>query len=218
VNVIFERQYDWAFLPIKKKADEVDSSIKELYEDNFRWLRQNRKKEYCAPWRVGNELGWYVCSPIDVTIYPLDDFEMSLDPNEMENIHKVLGFKNLWKRENSYISLKDDWLKLYQFKGKTGSWDTMFIPNGEGTVEWRLGFSIVIPNEYSLLICPLEENKGYSIPYGVLTSKQLSSMNSNGGVSIAIKPQKILKICRGEPIGRIILISTNSIKASHEYK
>lgn len=205
MKVIFKREFEWALLPEKKQFSSSDFDNKKLYENNFRWLRQNRKKELCFPWRSGNELGWYICSPIDVTLYPLEDIELSLDPKELENIHKVLGFKNLWKREGSYISVSNDWMKLYQFKGNTSSWETMFIPNGEGTIEWRLGFSVVIPDEYSILISPLEGDLGYSIPFGLLTKKHLSSMNSNGGISIALNPLKKVKLSRGAPIARIIV-------------
>ncbi len=218
MKVEFKKEYEWSLLPAKISVQSSVFDNSELYENNFRWLRQYRKKELCFSWRAGNELGWYIRSPIDVTLYPIEDTELSLDQKEFENINKVLGFKSLWKRENSFISVSNDWMKLYQFKSGSESWETMFIPNGEGSIEWRLGFTSIIPDDYSILICPLEDYSGYTVPYGILTKKYLDVMNAHGGISIAITPHSKVKLSRGDPIARVILISNQSVKAEHEYK
>jgi hypothetical protein len=216
MNVKFFREFDWSVLPIKKNYQPKQYDNRKLYSDNFRWVRQYRRKELCTPWRIGNELGWYVLSPIDVTIDYIDDMELTLDEKELESIHKLLGFKNLWKRDNGIIAVSNDWMKLYQFEGKDNQWETMFIPNGEGTFEWRLGFSMSIPNGYSILICPLEGCTDYTVPYGLLTEKHLSRMKGNGGISIAVKPHKKTQIRRGQSIARLILISNESLTIGHE--
>lgn len=218
MNITFRKEFDWAVLPEKKQIVPADHDNSELYSKNFRWVRQYRKKELCLPWRAGNELGWYILSPIDVTLYPVDDVELHLEPEELESTHRILGFKNLWKRDRSYISVPNDWMKLYQFRSGDQSWDAMFLPNGQGSVEWRQGFSISIPDKHSLLVMPIDSNAGVSIPFGLLTKKQLDQMSENGGVSLAVVPREKTTLTRGQPVARIILVSNESICAKATYE
>jgi hypothetical protein len=217
MNVTFKREFEWAILPKKQSVQVTEHDNRELYEQNFRWVRQYRKKEFCLPWRVGHELGWYLYCPIDVTVYPIEDCELSLDERELESAHKLLNLRSIWKRENSYISVTNDWMKLYQFKGKNSNWEAMFIPNGDGTAEWRQGFSVATPDNYSLLISPLEKDLGLGVHYGLLLDKHNSAMRDNGGMSIAIKPNKIVRLNRGQPIARLIPIANESINMGCEY-
>lgn len=216
MKITFTKNYNWAILPKKKKYHISEYDHRDLYDSNFRWVRKTRQKELCMPWRIGNELGWYILSPIDILMSPVDDVEIHLDEKELEDTQKFLGFKNLWKRDDSYISVSNDWMKLYQYRGVNGNWEAMFIPNGEGSIEWRLGFSIKIPKGYSLLLCPIEGAEKYEIPFGLLPEKYVNEMSSGDGISIAITPKVKFQLSRGEPFARIILIENETINAECE--
>lgn len=93
----------------------------------------------------------------------------------------------------------------------------MFVPNGDGTVEWRLGWSAEIPAGYYLLLLPFEERKGWELPTGLLDQKTLSRQAGTIGMSIPIKPLTTTTIRRGEIIGRLVLLPKESLVAKAEF-
>ncbi|WP_158828117.1 hypothetical protein [Streptomyces sp. NRRL S-118] len=161
---------------------------------------------------MGQELGWRVSSPVDITFSPLEQVEVD-GIAEAQEIGKVTNLSELWLRRKSQIATaKSNWLHLYQFKGGQG-WESMFLPNGVGTVEWRLGWSVDIPQGYFLLVLPGETTmEGVEILTGVLSSSATDRMSENG-VSLAMKPTTTVTIRRKQPIARIVLLHADSLRA-----
>jgi hypothetical protein len=209
----FSKIFPWAILPIKEKVnaslfDEED----QIMHDNLRWFRKMRVREHCRSWKMSSELGYVVKSPISCSISPFIDFELesSIDPDELKVFASVSGVNQFWNRPGLSIGIEGgEWLKLYQFKHDQ-KWNTFFVPNGEGTVEWHLGFKIELPAHHFILVLPYDYNSAYSIPYGILDSKTLSRLNSDLGMSIALKPLQKTQIARGTPLARIIPITQES--------
>ena len=217
MEIVFTSHYDWV-LPPRKNTIAVPKEELAVY-DTFRWVRRSRRKELCYPWRLGQGLGWDVPSPIDVTIHPFDDIEISAAPAELENAHRTLGLNNFWDRGETFLSVSHDWMRLYQFRGAGNKWEGMFIPNGEGTVEWRLGFSADLPDGYSLLIAPHQDTTAIDVPYGVLSKKDVDKMNRIGGLSVPIKPKATkTSLRRHDPIARLILIETATLTCDTTYR
>lgn len=90
----------------------------------------------------------------------------------------------------------------------------MFIPNGQGTVEWRLGFSVTGVGDHAVLIMPVGvDNLGVEV--GVLTAASLRRMEATG-FSIAVAPRAPVAISRGQEIARIVLLHSDSLRVRAE--
>ena len=102
------------------------------------------------------------------------------------------------------------WLHAYRFREGDG-WGNMFLPNGHGTVEWRLGW---LPDDFephSIMIFPAEESQDLGVLVGVLTPSSLARMQATG-FSIAIRPLTDVAIRQGQEIARIVLVGPESLK------
>ncbi|MFE3856075.1 hypothetical protein ACFXPN_33715 [Streptomyces griseorubiginosus] len=218
VEVRFRPLYEWALPPAKYTVDRQRSrDDAALYRDNFRFARAERRPEHCAPWVMGQELGWQIRSPIDVAFTPLDQIELDgiTDP---EGAGRAANRTELWQREKSHLAVeKTSWLHLHQFRTPRG-WENMFLPNGAGTVEWRLGWAADIPRGYFLLVMPLPGLDGLDVPVGILTSTVIARMGQDNGVSIAIRPTAKTQVRRGEPLARIVLLHADSLQARGLYE
>lgn len=205
--------YPWAILPEKVRVDRTESRDRQISYAHFRWLRALRQREDCAPWRLGQEIGWYVRSPIDVQLTPLDDLQFEASPDELDQISAFSGRPEFWQRNGFYIATRrSDWLRLFQFEGAAG-WENMFVPNGGGSVEWRLGWAVNVPSAYFILILPAEGCDGLDVPIGVLAPSALSRM-AQTGFSIAVQPVEAVKIRRGQAVARIVLVSGEALRAT----
>jgi hypothetical protein len=219
MEVRFRAKYPWALLPYKCTIDiRTAKADAEMYERSFRWLRRNRVEQLCWPWRLGQEVGWVVPSPVDVEMSPLEDVEGWCPMDEMENFGMATGHTEIWMREKNFLALKKtDWLRLYEVKFGSG-WETMFVPNGEGTVEWHLGWALDIPSDYYLMILPAGELKELEVPVGILDPATVKRLSDDRGISIAIRPRKKIKLQRRQPIARIVLLPAESLKAKAEFQ
>src|SRR5829696_2732861 len=134
---------------------------------------------------MGHELGWRIISPVDIALTPLDQIE--LDGNDDPGgAAAAVDRVELWKRERSHLAVeKTSWLHLHQFAAN-GRWENMFLPNGEGTVEWRLGGGVTVPGGYLLLTLPSGRHSSLDVPVGVLSSSAIAKMNAGNGFSIAV--------------------------------
>jgi hypothetical protein len=163
---------------------------------------------------MGQELGWRIPSPIDVTLSPLDQVEVASDgdPRAAAN---AAARAELWQRERSTLAVdRTSWLHLYQFRTEAG-WENMFLPNGAGSVEWHLGWNVDLPRGYFLLVTPLETTpEGLDIPTGVISSTVCGRMNHGNGFGIAVRPTQPVTITRGQHIARIVLLHADSLQAS----
>jgi hypothetical protein len=205
--------YPWALLPHKNRINQREArSSADLYDRHFRWIRRRRVAERCTPWRLGQELGWYVLSPVDVTMTPLDDIEVEFDDSELGTLGEVCGRQDLWRRQRSQLATsRTDWLRMFQFRNRDDTWSNMFVPNGEGTAEWRLGWSVDTPANLFMFIfgCNVD---GLEIPMGVLPPPVLSRMNESTGLSIAVRPLREVRISRGQPVARFILLPDTALR------
>lgn len=220
MSIRFSAKYDWALLPFKNSVSADDAKrTAEIYEQNFRWLRAYRTPEQCWPWRVGQELGWLVPSPVDISLSPLHDQEITADfPNEeLVELYKITGWTELWRRDRSSIGFpKAPWLRLYDFHTDDG-WQTMFVPNGQGTVEWKLGWRLEVEEGQIAVVLPLSIVLGFEIPVGVFTAKTLANLNALHGISIALRPLRKLTMKRGQPIARIVVCAADTLSVKAEF-
>jgi hypothetical protein len=92
----------------------------------------------------------------------------------------------------------------------------MFIPNGQGSAEWRLGWALRIPEDNFLLVTSLDDPTDLTVPTGVLTARQVNRTWEDGGFSIAVRPERALTLTRGQPIARIVLLAKQSLQSKIE--
>ncbi|MFF4557699.1 hypothetical protein [Streptomyces sp. NPDC001422] len=213
--VLFRPAHSWAIVPERRRVDRAaakDTSA--AYRKSFRHVRAERRPEHCAPWVMGQELGWRIPSPIDVTLSPLDQIEVASD-GDPRAAAGAAARAELWQRERSSLAVdRTSWLHLYQFRTEAG-WENMFLPNGAGSVEWHLGWNVELPRGYFLLVAPLEDGPpGLDIPTGVMSSTVCSRMNEGNGFGIAIRPTTSVTLSRGQHIARLILLHADSLQAS----
>ncbi|MEU2959007.1 hypothetical protein ACFWQ1_25305 [Streptomyces albidoflavus] len=218
VDVRFHQLHPWALPPQQHQVNRQPSRTKaRLLRENFRYTRAERQPEHCAPWVMGQELGWRVLSPADISFTPLDQIELDAveDP---EGAGRAANRTELWQREKSHLAVeKTSWLHLHQFKTARG-WENMFLVNGAGTVEWRLGWGIDVPRGYFLLIVPSEQTPtGLEVPTGILSNTATSRMSQENGLSIAVRPTAPVAVRRDQEIARIVLLHADSLQARSVY-
>ncbi|WP_328437558.1 hypothetical protein OHA71_10555 [Streptomyces sp. NBC_00444] len=219
VEVRFRKLHPWSLPPQQREVDRHPSrDYATALRENFRFVRADRRPEHCAPWVMGQELGWRLHSPIDIALTPLDQIELDAvtDP---EAAGRAANRSELWQREKSHLAVeKTSWLHLYQFKASRG-WENMFIPNGAGTVEWRLGWAADVPRGYFMLVLPLETPvAGLDIPTGVLSSTSIGRMSEENGMGIAVRPTAPTTLRRGQEIARLVLLHADSLQARSVYE
>jgi hypothetical protein len=220
ILVEFDKAFAWAELPYKISVDSGAAKWREsVVAENFRWWRQSRVSEKCLSWRLARELGWVVPSPVDVTMQPLRDVEIS--PVSLSSAEMAwLAPRDIWQREGSAIAVdkqRGAWMRLYDFKNGE-HWESMFIPNGQGSIEWKLGWRMKAPPDYALLIVPFENTVGLEVIPGVLNHKYLTALSQGAGLAIAIRPLEGVSIARGQPIARIVLLHTDALRVSDNLK
>jgi hypothetical protein len=218
-TVEVSRLYPWAILPGKRHIDRAEAREEaQLLAGHFRYHRQFRRAEACPPWVMGQELGWVLCSPVTVELGQLDDVQLAAhDGAALHEAGQLFGREEFWRRGEGFIATaRNDWLRTHQFRGPDGEWQGMFLPNGQGSVEWRLGFALRIPADYFLLVSALNDADGFTVPTGVLTDRQVNRTWDDGGFSIALRPDRRAIVNRGQPIARIVLLPRESLQARIE--
>jgi hypothetical protein len=88
----------------------------------------------------------------------------------------------------------------------------MFLPNGEGTVEWHLGWAARIPDDHLLMVSAID-GAALEVPTGVMTPRQVNRTWDGIGMSVAIKPTRPVRLARGEPFARITLLHRDTLQA-----
>jgi len=177
----------------------------------MRWVRSAAA---CPPWVMGQELGWIISSPVDVTMDRLDDIQFGAESEaEMAAVGHMLNRTEVWQRGSGWMATRPaGWLRFIQFKGHNGGWEAMFVPNGQGTVEWRLGWAASIPDDMFLLIMGLE-GRSLQVPMGIMTAKHVNRTAETGGMSIAVRPLREITVTRGTPIARMVLLHRDTLQA-----
>ncbi|MFC5701443.1 hypothetical protein ACFPVX_09105 [Cohnella faecalis] len=208
LEVTFVKMTPWAIPPVKEKL-----VVHPVPDEDFRWIKQRRVKGACWPYRAAKELGWTIRSPIDVDIEPVSEMQITTEkPEEIAQIQHLSGISYWQQRENIYLGVKPSgWFQLHQFKVRN-NWYQMFIPNGEGTFEWRLGWSIKIPNEHVLLFQPLEDtDSSFVVHPGLLTAKGLERFHSGLGLPIAFEPRQTRRIRRNDPLAKLLVLHQSAL-------
>ncbi|MGH3498335.1 MAG: hypothetical protein ACRDSH_17545 [Pseudonocardiaceae bacterium] len=154
-------------------------------------------------------------SPIRATIEPVEDIPVDVEESDAQTLGGVLGPDfQLWSRRVSSIAVRrNSWLRLYQFRGSDGGWQGMFLPNGEGTVEWRLGWSAELPASHFMIVLPLDEERRFDVPTGVLSSKQMQVLAGTGGMSLPFRPACRFAVERGDPLARVMVVPADALTA-----
>jgi hypothetical protein len=206
--VEFAARATWALLPLpaeRKRAPEPPP------DQAFRWLGSRRIPERCGPSQMAAQLGWVVRSPMNVTVGPLTQIEIATDDgDELQELSLVLPSHELWRREDGYLAVpRPNWLRLYQARFGTG-WEATFVPNGQGTFEWHLGWTMTIPQGYAVLVMG-HEQCALDVPMGVLREPVIARLNQGHGQAIAIRPSAEISIRRGDPIARLVLLHPDSL-------
>ncbi|MDG4817008.1 MULTISPECIES: hypothetical protein [unclassified Micromonospora] len=215
VEVAFTQVQPWALVPQPHRVDrKAARDERDLYQDHFRYKRITRLPVECPPWVLGQELGWMIRSPVTMRMTPVEDIDFSMPEEEdLRPVASKIGRSELWRRGTDWIATRDtDWLRFHDFQTSAG-WESMFLPNGYGTVEWRLGWSVRVPDRYFVLVIggPIAE---LEVPVGVIPAKTVNAMTSQGGFSIAVAPRHPVSIRRGDPIARLVLLHPDSLQAA----
>ncbi|MFJ1796567.1 hypothetical protein [Kitasatospora griseola] len=206
----FRRIEPWALLPERHTVDIDGAKERErLYRENFRYVRASRQPEFCAPWTLGQSIGWRIRSPVDITLTPLPQIEVSAE--ETESAAQSTGKQEVWLRSGTALAMdRPPWLHLYQFQ-EGDRWGNMFIPNGQGTVEWRLGWMPDDVTPHSVMTFAGDELPELGVQVGVLTSASLGRMESSG-FSVAVRPRRPVNVRRGQEIARMVLVGPESLR------
>ncbi len=202
-SVEFRPKFSWALCPERRKSPEPKLEIEHTA---FRWLRAGRRASRCGPFKLGERLGWIVRAPVDVVLEPFDEIQFACDDEELELTMLVLGLAESWQRGDARIGIRQTLgLRAYDFQAGD-HWEAMFLPNGEGTLEWRMGFEALIPDDHSLVLMGLADNVAFDIILGMLPAAILRRMNETTGFSIALRPKAKTRISRGQPIARLLVL------------
>ncbi|MBT2411120.1 hypothetical protein J7I94_11175 [Streptomyces sp. ISL-12] len=217
-EIEFTALYPWSLLPDKPRVDRAAARAeRDLYTAEFRHVRITRLPEDCPPWALGRTLGWTVRSPVSCTMTPLTDTDVGVpDGEDARAVSLRAGGGQMWRRGTDWISVADGhWLRLYDFRNADGTWEAMFLPNGQGSAEWRLGIAVTCAEPYFLMVLPLDPPlEGLDVPVGILGAKTVNAMTAGGGISIAVRPTRPLEVRRGQPVARLVLLHPDTLRAN----
>ncbi|MGW6875902.1 hypothetical protein [Streptomyces xanthophaeus] len=218
-EVTFTPLQPWALLPGKPRTDRAAARAeRDTYQASFRYLRIPRLPADCPPWILGQELGWRVRSPLTLTMKPLEDIGLTVpDSEDPQQVGRRLGGQGMWQRGKDWIATGHaPWLHLGDYRTPGGGWEGMFLPNGMGTVEWRLGWAATLPPGTFLMVIPPPDGPppGLTVPYGVIPAKAVNAMRERGGMSIAVRPDREVTVHRGQDVARIVLLHSDSLRAT----
>jgi hypothetical protein len=224
MEVVFRAIYPWAVLPRKIK---IDAKAKEaearMFEEQFRWIRISRSAELCWPWRLGQELGWVIDSPVTIAMDALHDVEAMCPPADNRALSVAANCTEAWSFKDDQGNLQRahytryaGWVGLYDFRNGD-HYERMFYINGQGSVEWVLGWEMRIPPQYFAMLLPYEHIPNLEVLVGLIDHKNLKKPGKSG-LSIAIRPTGPVQLRRGQPIARVILLHGDSLRFEAKYE
>lgn len=200
----FECMFPWALEPTKAAVDVRSArSRRELLRNGFSTARAERQPEFCPPWVQGQTLGWRIHSPIDVELSPLHQTEIAKS-DHAGSVAAALGHGQVWVRGETALAVSPtSWLNGFEYV-QGDERHNMFIPNGLGTAEWRLGWRVQEHGSFGLLIMP-SGNVDIGVEVGYFSPTMLERLQEKG-LSIAIRPSAITHIRRDQEIAWLIPI------------
>ncbi|MFD4246837.1 hypothetical protein ACFWP3_35400 [Streptomyces sp. NPDC058525] len=147
---------------------------------------------------------------------PLDDTDVAVpDTEDPHQVGRSLGRQGMWQRGKDWIATANStWLHLGDYRNAADGWEAMFLPNGLGTVEWRLGWAVTIPPGTFLMVMPPPDGPpdGLTVPLGVIPAEAVNRMGERGGMTIAVRPHRDVTVHRGQDIARIVLLHSDSLR------
>ena len=206
----FSQLSPWAIPPTKYDLNlSAAREKRKLSAESFTYIRAERQPEFCPPWVQGATLGWRISSPTDITLSPLRQVEITGGEQTSESARAV-GMNQVWIRDSATLAVEQQsWLTSYEFETSQGS-QTMFLPNGLGTVEWRLGWSATTADDFGLLVIPSPETPDLGVQIGLFSSTTIKRLHGTG-MSIAISPRRELTLSRGDEIARLVPSSREAL-------
>ena len=120
------------------------------------------------------------------------------------------------KLERAHYTRQAGWIGLYDFRNGD-HYERMFYVNGQGSVEWVMGWEMRIPPQYFVMLMPYEQIPNLEVIVGLLDHKNLKRPGKSG-LSIAIRPTGPVQLTRGQPIARIILLHGDSLRIDAKYE
>ncbi|WP_127586484.1 hypothetical protein [Paenibacillus koleovorans] len=212
--VKFKQLLDIAILPIQEKVEEP-----QLHDTGSRWIHTRRVKGVCWPYRIAKEVGWTIVSPIDIAIQPVQEIQTSADnPAEFARLKQLMPMEDWVQKKDVLIGISPAaWYKVHEYSWN-GLFYPMFLPNGEGTFEWRQGWSVEVPDSHVVLFQPVETQDGRFIAYpGLLAGPAIARVQERIGMPIAFEPVKACRIRRGEPIAKMLVLPKSVLGLKSEY-
>ncbi len=199
----FLKLNDWSIIPEKNKGESPNSK---KFED-LRYVYHQRIKGFCRPYVLAQRISWEIRSPIEVQVEPVEEYQLSCKEEELQSLGNTLNIDYWVKRGDVFLGLKPDgWFRLHQAK-MNGQWHNLFIPNGERTFEWRLGWGLECTEDQIAMLLPAEGQDKIKVHSGILESGALNRFNEAGtGMSLAIEPMKKAIIKRNEVIAKLIIM------------
>lgn len=212
-KVKFIKLNDWTVLPFKPVPEKIETNSSQ----NMRYVSNQRVKGMCWPYVAAQNIGWIVKSPIDINIEPVEEYQIKCTEEQLQEIGAMLEIDHWVKRGNIFLGLKPNgWFRLHQ-AFINGIWQNLLIPNGEKSFEWRLGWGVECPEDFILMILPIDSQEKIKVHPGVLTNKSLFDFNNNGlGLSLAMEPLKKATIKKNEPIARIMVVHKSVLNIKEE--
>lgn len=221
MDINFRAVQPWALLPRKLKIDPKPKMEEaRLMAEHFVWVRKSRSVELCWPSRAAQELGWVIDSPVTVTMDALHDVEALGPEHALRQMSALANGTENWcfrdsagKPERMHFTRNAGWTALYDFKVQNGQVERMFYLNGEGSLEWILGWEVDLPASHSLLLIPFEPIANLEVLTGLLPGGGVAKRaGRTAGFGIGIRPTGPVTIRRGQPIARIILLHSDSLR------
>lgn len=202
----FTSLYSWSLPPTKYEVKLSEArSRRDHFRGSFTHLRAERQPEFCPPWVQGATIGWRIKSPVDISLSPVQQTEITCSEDPAVSARAV-GMNQVWRRDNAALAVEScAWMGAYEFETPEGA-QSMFIPNGLGTVEWRLGWTATYPEGYGLLTIPSPECIDLGVQVGFFSVSTIGRLRSKG-LSIAISPRSNFTLHRGDEIARIVPVS-----------
>lgn len=199
-------------------TEKAPSSLDEPKIESFRWAASARSSDRCGPYQLARNLGLTALSPVTVDLTPLNEIQFRCEANTLPEFLSANSIAEYWQLDKGYIGFKEKtFMRLFDYR--VGEhWEPMFLPNGEGTIEWRLGYDLVLPDGIGLLVCPPSNGVNFMIPYGYIAPQVAARTIQRFGFSIALKPLQPIRIERGAPIAKLIPIPLESLRTCYSFQ